>query len=1071
MSSSVGNSRSDFIPEPSGSSLTYGRGGGCFVSRKQGVLAALAILGAVLLAAAFGRYVWAPATPAVARAASRALNGASVGEHVHDERLPQDVLPVRYRLHLWPVLDVAPPNATEFTFQGRLALTVRVAAEGGAAAIALHLSDSLTLADEDVTVAEACPHAQALAEAWDSFPGGEDDAIKRIPLKAVTRDPSWDTLELRTAERLAENATYIVFFKFNGTLGDTLSGLYRSSYVDAVTKAKKWLAVTHMQPTYARSAFPCMDEPGFRAPFRVSIATSNATSAIANAPLNDTAPIAAAPGWRWHHFEESVAMPTYLVAFAVTDFGYITPRIKRLPRNAASPSTASTTASTTAPSSGVGAQVDAQVEVRLWARSTVLERGRYAVEMVPRLLDYYADYFSVPFPLSKIDLLAVPDFDFGAMENWGLVIFREMHLLVDKESDGVGPVELVAETVAHELAHQWLGNLVTPAWWDELWLNEGFSEYIQFQAVDHVEPTWHMEERFQTSTLQSAMLADSSMTTRAIAARLRSKHEIMQAFDTIAYEKGACIIRMLRHSLGDAVFRRGVADYMKRWQHNSTTESRLWEPLTEAVTHAAASATAPWHQRLPANLSVAQVMSAWTKTTGYPVVNVTRAGGKLVFTQERFLGRAWERSDSRPFSGPELWCIPLSMATRAEAARDAAVLNDTRPRAWLLDRTLELDDAGNASDWLLVNMQQTGYFRVNYDLDNWRLLTAQLRADPDVLPAAVRAQLLGDAFALAFAGLLPYGVALNLTAYLPSRERDPQPWAAALSALGVIGEQLTGHPEKVVFERYMQRLLSPMWDRVAPSDPSTVAQPSTNTRDDRDDASHVALLHRASLIGRACDVHVDKCEDWARRAVHLWRLQSDDANSTVPVMLRSAAYCSAVAAGSSDVWDFMWERYLAAKAGPGSDSISNANTILGALACTSDPARATFLLARALDDTDIRQQDVGVVWMAAATMPVARLVVFPYLRENWPRIHDKFGGSSMVSSTVLTAATLSLSSDADLQDLDSFRAKYNDTLSVASWSIDNSAEDLRTGVEWRQKNLPAVRDWMLNALRTPYLFS
>ncbi|XP_026290369.1 aminopeptidase N [Frankliniella occidentalis] len=1038
MSSPDGNSRSDFVAEPSAGSLTYGRTGGCFLTRVRGALLAAAVVAAIILAAFFGRYVWAPAQPQNPASLGTSL-GEPTGSHRDGagQRLPQDVQPVRYRLHLWPILDVPVPNRTAFSFEGRLALTVKVAAEAGADRVTLHAAPALTIPDDGVLVAEACPLAEALAESWDAFPDTSTPALHKVGV-TVKRTPAWDLLELEVGDRLPAGGLYVVFIRFNGTLGDSLSGFYRSSYVDPETKAKKWLATTHMQPTFAREAFPCLDEPDFRAPFQVSIASSDAMHVLANAPLNTTEPISAAPGWRWHHFEQSVPMSTYLVAFAVTDFSYITPRTQRLRR---------------------AANDGGEIEVRLWARPAVLAKGRYAVELTPRILDFFGEYFSVRYPLRKLDLLAIPDFDAGAMENWGLLIFREPALLLDAEAD-VGAKEGVAVTVAHELAHQWLGNLVTAAWWNELWLNEGFSEYMQGAAVDHVEPSWQMMERFQVKILQPALQSDSIQTTRAIAARVDSEHDIMQAFDSIAYDKGACLLRMLHHSLGDAAFRRGVKQYMQTWKHNSTTESRLWEPLTEAVRSAPPPDSA--HVTLPENTTVAEVMSAWTRAAGFPVVNVTRAGGKLVLTQEKFLRRPWARNSSRPYSEPQLWHVPVSMVTQSEAERDASLLQDTRPRAWLVARTLVLD-MDKPDDWVLVNLQQTGFFRVNYDLDNWRLLSEQLRRDPSRLPVAVRAQLLDDAFALAGAGLLPYEVALNLTTYLPGREHHPRPWAPALAGLGDILSHLTDQPDYILFERYMQKLLSPLWEQVAPADPSTSATPSpveANTTKEQ-------LLHRAEMVSWSCSMHVDKCEDWAKRAVHKWRLEEDpDTTNPVPAMLRATAYCTAVSSGSSDLWDFMWQRYLAA----GRKNVDQQDSILSALACTSDPARAAYLLERSISDGDIRPQDVGTVWSAAGGKPVAGLVVFRFLREHWPRIHQKFGADSLLSSAVVTAANR-LSSSSDLDDLNAFSAQHNSSLGAVSRALHHSAEHLRTDIEWRQKFLPDCKRWTEDALRDPHKFA
>jgi puromycin-sensitive aminopeptidase len=492
-----------------------------------------------------------------------------------------------------------------------------------------------------------------------------------------------------------------VSLTFAGTLNDQLRGFYRSQYT-AIDGTTKHLATTQFEATDARRAFPCWDEPSVKATFEVTLVIPDGQVAVSNMPEASSLP--AGDGQRVVRFETTPRMSTYLVAFVAGDLSQV--------KGTASNGTT----------------------VGVWTTQGKEEQGRFALENSLKILDYMNDYFGIDYPLPKMDHIAIPDFAAGAMENWGLITYRETALLFDPGNSAAQARQRILEVVAHEMAHMWFGDLVTMEWWDDLWLNESFASWMGDKAVDHLYPEWQMWTQFVSQDTNTALGLDGLRTSHPIEARVDDPAEIRELFDAISYSKGGSVLRMLEDFLGAETFRRGLHGYLKAHEYGNARTEHLWSALADASAK-----------------PVTAIMDSWVKQTGYPVLNVDLKRGAdgivLGLKQQRFLYD--NLLDSTPDAS--VWQVPASVAA-AGAETQALLMNESSASTTVSGAT---DDG-----WVKVNAGQTGFFRVNYHETEWGRLREAVASRS--LPAVDRMGLQNDAYALMRAGRLSATVFLSM---------------------------------------------------------------------------------------------------------------------------------------------------------------------------------------------------------------------------------------------------------------------------------------------------------------------
>lgn len=493
---------------------------------------------------------------------------------------------------------------------------------------------------------------------------------------------------------------------FTGILNDKMRGFYRSKY--EVSGDTLHMAVTQFESTDARRAFPCFDEPSMKAIFDVTLMVPSDHTAISNTMPVSEAVAEHETGYKLVQFSPTPKMSTYLLAFVVGKF------------------------------ESVEVKSEEGVLVRVFVTPGKKKQAEFAADTASKILSFYNNYFAIHYPLPVLDLIAIPDFAAGAMENWGAVTFRETALLVDPEHTSTASKQWVALVIAHELAHMWFGDLVTMEWWTHLWLNEGFACFIEYLAVDHLFPAWEIWKQFVATEHNSALSLDSLKNTHPIEVVVKHPSEISEIFDEVSYAKGASIIRMLFLYLGEKNFRDGLRYYLNQHAYANAKTEELWEAL-EHVSHK----------------PIKQLMQYWTKRPGYPVLTITEKKDNIQITQQRFFSSILSGQQHKDST---IWHIPLHIKT------------DKGEKSLLMEkRTVTLP---KASTWMKINANEASFTRVSYPT----AMVQQFSNSVQNLTEIDKLGIIRDAFVLPEAGIGSVANALAL-AKTYTQERDYIVWA------------------------------------------------------------------------------------------------------------------------------------------------------------------------------------------------------------------------------------------------------------------------------------------------------
>jgi tricorn protease interacting factor F2/3 len=394
-------------------------------------------------------------------------------------------------------------------------------------------------------------------------------------------DEKYERVYLNFDKKISKSLALLTI-EFSGKLRDDLIGLYKSKYISK-NGSEKYMATTHFEAPYARKAFPCFDEPDKKATFELSVKIDKNLQAISNMPIIEEKENG---NKKYVRFSKTPPMSTYLIYLGVGEFEFLEDKLD-------------------------------DILLRIVTTPGKKHQGKLALDLAKKFLSFYQEYSGIKYPLPKLDLIAVPDFAAGAMENWGAITFREVLLLFDPNKSSTIIKKIIAEVIAHELWHQWSGNLVTMKWWDDLWLNESFATYMAYKAVDNFFPEWRMLESF---IYEKPLGPDSLKSTHPIKVNVDNPLEIEEIFDEISYEKGGSILQMIESYLGEEIFRKGINRFLSKYKYRNATSEDLWDSLSEV-----------------SNKPIKEIMKCWVTQEGYPLVEAMLNGSKLYLKQRRFL--------------------------------------------------------------------------------------------------------------------------------------------------------------------------------------------------------------------------------------------------------------------------------------------------------------------------------------------------------------------------------------------------------------------------------------------------
>ncbi|XP_034947292.1 uncharacterized protein [Chelonus insularis] len=722
-----------------------------------------------------------------------------------DYRLPKNLKPIEYELSIFPDFN---------NFYGSVKITLDV----------LYDSDRIVLHATDLWIAEINVHSLSTDQSISVlFFLQQLDGRCEIYLDSV----------IKNGTKLVVTITY------GGLINEKKYGIYHLLNNQDNTD---WIITTHFQMSHARRAFPCFDEPSFKAKFKIKILRPNDFISISNMNIILSTPSPIKINWTWDVYEESDIMSTYLVAFIICKHKTVFAHENHL---------------------------------KYWSHHNSTPYAKYSLEVAYKAIEIMSAYTEISLPQKKIDFVEIPGFDMLGMENWGIVILDDQLLSLSSTRLNANTLQVITFKefiVAHEIAHMWLGNLVTCETWEYFWLNEGFARYFEWKIMDTIQPQLKWIEKFIVNIQQAALTLDS----QTFNLPLNNKKltlitlENVNKYDNsiLIHYKAPCIVRMMHHAFGDKIFRTSIKYYLQENMWSTGTPSKLWSAI-EKVFH-----TMDYKTKEP----VATMMESWTSQPGYPIVHVNRTDGQLIFKQERFLFK-------RETEPTELYWIPITFTTKSKP-----VFTNTLPAFWMGSRTESKSLPRSSYDeWIIVNIQQTGFYRVNYDVHTWNnIFKALNQNDFGGIPEINRAQILDDLFNLAYADYISYELAFTGAKYL-SKERGYLPWKVFFNSMENLYDKFDNFTITVKLKQYIRDLITPYYYDI---------QPENNyIFNHKDDLNIVQIL----VWARKVDLNplvaksLKKFKDWPK-------------NYEMPI--NTFTLCNVLQHSPYSVWEFLWNRYF-----------------------------------------------------------------------------------------------------------------------------------------------------------------
>lgn len=854
-------------------------------------------------------------------------------------RLPNHIYPISYDLTIKPDLE-------SFTFSGNEIIKINIDKD----------INKITLHSKDIDIETVKISSKQKVAGSKGIKKIEQFATK------ITYDTEKETATFYFKNKIIKGKGDLSIV-FCGIINENLRGFYKSKYV--LDGVEKHIATTQFEATDARRAFPCFDEPAHKAIFEVSLVVPDGHTAISN-----TLPINIAPhstGFKIVSFAPSPKMSTYLLAFIVGEFEYIEGYTKD------------------------------KIQVRVFTTLNKKHQAKFALDVAIKSLEFFEKYFDIKYPMPNLDLISIPDFEPAGMENWGAITFRESSILIDEEHSSITNKQWVATTVAHELAHQWFGNLVTMHWWTDLWLNEGFASYMEKVCTDSLFPSWKMWDLYLSNNrYRNAIEIDSLKNSHAIEVEVHHPDEINETFDMVSYEKGTAIIRMLCEYIGEDKFKEGLRYYLKKHSYKNTKTINLWDAFEKI-----------------SKKPIKKVMNSWTQKAGFPLVRVTcqnKNGFKL--TQEKFFSSRITRKQNIK---SKLWEIPIIYKNESESKKILLNKKNINLKEEFIQK---------------INVDESSFIKVNYDkkiLEN-----IKNKIENKNINTIDRLGIIRDIFALAEGGYINTIEALDFSLSFKN-EKEYIVWGEISYGINKIYNLLTD--EKTI-ENYRNYVLSLY---------SQIIQDVGFEKKQNEDSSHTLL--RILILSQNAFYGNQKIIKEAKIIF--------ENRSTKPIDpdIRSLVYGIVAKNGGIKEWKILREMYNSQTLNEEKERVSRALTQFNDIKLLEKTL--SFAISK-----EVKDQDAPFLIAATWNNKVGLDLTWQFIKNNWDMILNKYGGNGLLISKFMYLLG-NHTTIKDLKDAKSFFNKNvapgaERTLEQAYERIESNAawikDDKKSIQNWLSKN-------------------
>ncbi len=769
---------------------------------------------------------------------------------------------------------------------------------------------------------------------------------------------SYDEVRLHTDDQLFPGS-YTITMQFEGKVQDGMHGVYASNYDH--DGRKQQIVSTQFESHHAREAFPCIDEPEAKATFDLTLVSPAGEAAISNMPAtlqNEK------DGKLTTTFGTTPKMSTYLLAFVYGDLQF------------------------------KETKTTGGVDVRVWAtKAQPAESLDFALDVSKRAIEFFNDYYGVPYPLSKCDHVAIPDFSAGAMENWGLITYRERCLLADPATTSQSGREVITTVVCHELSHQWFGNLVTMKWWDDLWLNESFANVMEYVATDALFPEWQIWNSFVTQEGLGAFRRDSIAGVQAVRTEVHHPDEISTLFDpSIVYAKGGRLLNMLMKYVGQDDFRQGLKAYFAKHAYGNTSGSDLWAALGQA-----------------SSKDIAAFMDPWLTRSGFPVVEADQQGKELKLTQHHFLLDPAKADQTR------VWPVPLLSSDAGAPA---------------LFSTAEASTTLQSDDYIRLNQGAIGHYIVRYAQSKHANAIASLVSSKQVSEAE-RLMLLSDSSMLGRAGTQSFAATLQLLEHYVAEDSEPV-WDMMSLVIADCRRFIDAAPAiEGAIKALIRKLIEGQFQRLGWEEKP--GEPSQDTK------------LRATII--ALGVYSEH-ETILACSLELFEEYKKDAQS-VDAELRGIIFTAAIRHSVEGAFDYMLD------VDQTTNNVDLKQDILGALTAERKEPQIAILLERLKDNAKVRQQDVDHWLVYLLRSRYARPQAWKWLRDNWGWIEQTFGGDKSYDYFPRYAAS-AFNTKQLLDEYREFFEPLK-SQPILARNITMGIEELENRVSWIERDLAPVK--------------